>query len=64
MKILKLFYKFFQENSLSYRFFNILNACIVEISDRILSDRFFDHVNHALSDLYLCTEDKKIKIDK
>jgi hypothetical protein len=55
MKVLKLFYKYFQENFLSYRFFEILNSCIVELSDRVISDRFFDQINYALLDLHLCT---------
>ncbi len=49
-----MFYKYFQENLLSYRFFKLLNNTISQIGERVEGERFFDQVNNALNSLYLC----------
>ncbi len=59
-----MFYKYFQENLLSYRFFKLLNCAIQEISERVEGERFFDQVNNALNSLYLCVEERKMSLDR
>lgn len=54
LRIHKTFYKYFQANHLSYRFFKVLSWAILEVSESVGNERFFDQVNNALSALYLC----------
>lgn len=64
LRIHKTFYKYFQENMLSYRFLKILSHAILEVSERVEGERVFDEVNNALGSLYLCVEDRRITLDK
>ncbi len=56
LRIHKTIYKYFHENSQSYRFLSILNAAIMSISERVDSNHFVEQVNNALGSLYLCVE--------
>jgi hypothetical protein len=62
--LLKIFYKIFQENNTCFRFFNCLRDSIAEVSDRIESNKFHEQIDLALSDLYMCGEERKCELDK
>jgi hypothetical protein len=61
--LLKDFHKMFIQGS-SFRFFNSLREAVGEVSERIVGDLAHEQINEALSELYVCGEERRCEIDR